>query len=140
VPETNIVKLGRGEPKISYLSYPDFERDPHPALAASTSVHLQTFRVRERDYRLHLNPPILHRKEAFVSTAHPGRQKFARLTRLEEVKGLFEDPSEIGTRDGWSRALLTRGLSLRGHRLVTVSPVTSDEGPSRSSSAALCKS
>jgi DNA phosphorothioation-associated putative methyltransferase len=56
VPEANIVKLGRGEPKISYLSYPDFERDPHPALAASTSVHLQTFRVRERDYRRHLNP------------------------------------------------------------------------------------
>lgn len=121
VPEANIVKLGRGEPKISYLSYPDFERDSHPALAASTSVHLQTFRVRERHFRNHQNPPILHRKEAFVSAGHPAREKFARLTRLEEAKGLFEDPASIGTRDGWDRALRLRGLAMRGHRLIAAS-------------------
>jgi DNA phosphorothioation-associated putative methyltransferase len=46
----NIVKLNRLEPKISYLSYPDFQDDPHPALAQSLSVHLQTFRVRTRNW------------------------------------------------------------------------------------------
>jgi DNA phosphorothioation-associated putative methyltransferase len=30
---TNIIKLFRQEPKVSYLSYPEFESDPHPALA-----------------------------------------------------------------------------------------------------------
>jgi DNA phosphorothioation-associated putative methyltransferase len=119
VPGANIIKLGRGEPKISYLSYPEFEHDPHPALTASVSVHLQTFRVRERSYRDHKNPPILHRKEAFVGTAHPSRAKFARLTRLETAKGLFDQPMMIGTREGWAQALRARGLALRGHRLVT---------------------
>lgn len=127
VPDANIVKLGRGEPKISYLSYPDFERDPHPALAASTSVHLQTFRVRERNYRDHANPPILHRKETFVSAQHPARAKFARLTRHEEAKGLYDDPASIGTRDGWSRELRARRLSLRGHRLVSFCGAGNDE-------------
>lgn len=118
VPEANIVKLGRGEPKISYLSYPDFETDAHPALAESMSVHLQTFRFRTRSYRDHTNPPVLHRKEEFVTNSHPLRQKFARLTRLEEAKGLYRDPSTIGTRSGWERELDERGLALRGHRLI----------------------
>ena len=47
----NLVKLHTGEPKVSYLSHPDFESDPHPTLASSMTVHLQTFRVRERDYK-----------------------------------------------------------------------------------------
>jgi DNA phosphorothioation-associated putative methyltransferase len=114
----NIVKLANEEPKVSYLSYPDFDRDPHPALAASVSVNLQSFRVRQRQYAAYRNPPILHRKEAFVSPDHPGRAKFERLTRLEEANGLFDEPAAIGTRSGWERTLRAKGLALRGHRLV----------------------
>jgi DNA phosphorothioation-associated putative methyltransferase len=36
----NVIKLNRHEPKISYLSYPAFEEDPHPPLAQSLTVHL----------------------------------------------------------------------------------------------------
>jgi DNA phosphorothioation-associated putative methyltransferase len=118
VPGANIVKLGRGEPKISYLTYPDFEDDPHPALAESVSIHLQTFRIRHRSYRGHVNPPILHRKEEFVGQEHPNRAKFERLTRMEEQKGLYSDPSSIGTRDGWSRVVASKGLTFKGHRIV----------------------
>jgi DNA phosphorothioation-associated putative methyltransferase len=118
VPEANIIKLGRGEPKISYLSYPGFESEPHPALAESMSVHLQTFRIRTRSYREYLNPPILHRKEEFITRDHPLRAKFERLTRIEEGKGLYDEPSSIGTRAGWSQALSRKGLTFLGHRLV----------------------
>jgi DNA phosphorothioation-associated putative methyltransferase len=115
----NIVKLNRLEPRISYLSYPAFEDDPHPALAQSLSVHLQTFRVRTRDYADFNNPPILHRKELFLSENHPLRPKFARLTAAEEAKGLFDESSRIGTRQQWEQTLLQRGLTLRGHRLIS---------------------
>ena len=114
----NIVKLHTGEPMISYLSYPEFDSDPHPALAESLTVHLQTFRLRERDYRGSRNPPVLHRKETFLAPTHPLHAKFSRLTRQEESKGLLEDTSNIGTRRGWNQALSDRGLTLRGHRLV----------------------
>ena len=83
----NIVKLNRLEPRISYLSYPDFENDPHPPLMQSLGVHLQTFRVRTRNYANIRNPPILHRKETFLPPEHPLRAKFARLTAAEESKG-----------------------------------------------------
>lgn len=114
----NLIKLHRNEPKISYLSYPEFEADPHPAIAFSVTVHLQTFQVKYRDFRAYRNPPILHRKELFVQNDHPLYSKFERLTRMEERKGLYEDPESIGTRDGWSTVLRAKGLSLRGHRLI----------------------
>ena len=114
----NIIKLHRGEPKISYLCYPDFEDDPHPALASALTVHLQTFRVKTRNYDPDRNRPILHRKELFVSKDHPLHEKFARLTRIEESKGLFEDTSRIGTRDGWNEVLAAKELAFKGHRLI----------------------
>lgn len=114
----NIVKLHLGEPKVSYLSYPEFDKDPHPALSWSLSIHLQTFRVRTRDYRSSPNSPILHRKELFVASDYPGREKFARLTRIEESKGLYEDTSRIGLREGWNGLLSQKGFYLKGHRLL----------------------
>ena len=120
VEDGNIIKLHILEPKVSYLSYPDFESDPHPALAQSLTVHLQTFRLRERDYRTSKNPPILHRKEAFVAADYALHAKFYRLTKQEEAKGLFEETSRIGTRFGWRERLRERGVTLRGHRLVRI--------------------
>jgi hypothetical protein len=81
-------------------------------------VNLRTFGLRVRRYTQYRNPPILHRKEAFLAADHPLHAKFARLTRLEEAKGLYEDTSRIGTRDGWEAVLAAKGLTLRGHRLV----------------------
>ena len=118
----NLIKLHTGEPKVSYLSYPEFDSDPHPALAEGMTVHLQTFRVRERDYRDSRNPPILHRKETFVAPAHPLHAKFSRFTRQEEAKGLYEHPSRIGTRRGWDEVLAEKGVTLRGHRVVRAKP------------------
>lgn len=115
----NIIKLHRGEPKISYLSYPDFESNPHPPLAESLNVHLQTFRVKSRNFKESRNRPILHRKELFVAPDHPCHGKFERLTRIEESKGLFEDTSRIGLQDGWDEVLSRKGYSLKGHRLLS---------------------
>ena len=60
----------------------------------------------------------LHRKEAFLAADHPLRAKFARLTRLEEAKGLYSNISRIKTQDGGKLISQRRGLRLRGHRLV----------------------
>ena len=118
IEEADLIKLHTSEPMISYLSYPEFESDPHPALAVSSTIHLQTFRLRERDYRISRNPPILHRKETFLTPEHPLHAKFSRLTRQEESKGLFDETSRIGTRQGWEERLRDKGVTLRGHRVV----------------------
>ena len=116
---TNIIKLHRSEPKVSYLAYPEFDTRAHPALAWAMTVHLQTFRVKVRDYSLRHNRPILHRKELFVLPDHPAFRKFARLTRIEEGKGLYGESARIGHEHGWNEILARNGLYLRGHRLLS---------------------
>ena len=122
----NIIKLHRGEPKVSYLSYPRFDKDAHPKLGVALSVHLQTFRIRVRDYRTRQNRPILHRKELFVSEEYPGFRKFARLTRIEENKGLYHKTDNIGYEQGWNEVLVHKGLYFRGHRLLSMPREFSD--------------
>jgi DNA phosphorothioation-associated putative methyltransferase len=117
----NVIKLHRGSPRVSYLCYPKFEKEAHPALSASLLVDLQTLRVTYREYADSGNPPILHRKEEFLARDHPLRLKFARLTKQEERCRLYEESQAIGTRVGWETVLKDRGFRLAGHRVVKAS-------------------
>jgi DNA phosphorothioation-associated putative methyltransferase len=114
----NIIKIHRRSGKISYLVYPDFESDPHPALLRCIRLSLRTRELHCYDYAGSVNPPILHRKETFLSADHPLHAKFARLTRQEEQHGLYAEAATIGTRAGWQARLAAAGVTLRGHRLV----------------------
>jgi DNA phosphorothioation-associated putative methyltransferase len=119
VEEGNIIKLHRQKPQVSYLSYPDFDSDPHPALATVVIARLGQLDVTFRDFRDTGNPPILHRKEAFVAEDYPGRPKFERLTAQEERVGVLNLPN-IGMRDGWAAALTAAGVATLGHRIVRI--------------------
>jgi len=121
----NIVKIHRRTGKLSYLVYPDFEIDPHPALVRCVKLNLRTRQLECYEYSESTNPPILHRKETFLHPDHPLHAKFARLTRQEESHGLLSDPARIGTRLGWKNRLRETGFVLRGHRVQkepTISP------------------
>ena len=118
IPGANIVKLHRRKPQVSYLCYPEFDTDPHPALDESVVVKLGKQRYSYRDYRDNPNPPILHRKELFVGDDYPGREKFERLTRQEERFGLYDTDAVIGFRQHWRDHLIRNGVALRGHRVV----------------------
>ena len=117
----NLIKLATDRPKVSYLEYPDFDRDPHPALRRTTYVRIGALDIDERDYSNSENPPILHRKESFVPGDYPLRDKFARLTAQEERFELLSgDTRLIGTLRGWQDALKSHGVALQGHRVVRI--------------------
>ena len=118
IEDANILKLHRFSGKISYLSYPEFDVDPHPALARSVKLCMRTRKLDSQAFGQGGNPPILHRKETFLHDGNPLRARFERLTKQEEKHGLLDDASSIGTRDGWERRLQERGFALKGHRLV----------------------
>ncbi len=117
---TNLVKLHRKKPKISYLSYPDFRTDHHPRLEFSLTANLQTFKIRRYHYEKSENPPILHRKELFISETNEQHGKFARLTRSEERAGLYDHTSNIGRVNEWEDLLREKGVYLKGHRLLRI--------------------
>jgi DNA phosphorothioation-associated putative methyltransferase len=113
-----IVKFNLEKPSISYLSYPEFDSDPHPALQSSIQVNLQSREVNYRDYGEAGNPFILHRKETFVATDYPHYQQFAALTRQEEALGLLDNPRAIGTRLAWEERLAQFKVAFQGHTLI----------------------
>jgi DNA phosphorothioation-associated putative methyltransferase len=118
VKEATLVKISTTQAKVSYLFYPDFDTEPHPALQASIQVDLQSFQVSSRDYSASDNSPILHPKETFVAPDYPLYEQFAQLTRTEVALGFLEHPRSIGTRREWLQRLENHGVEFRGHHLI----------------------
>jgi DNA phosphorothioation-associated putative methyltransferase len=114
----NLIKIHRRTGKLSYLVYPEFDDDPHPALLRCVKLNLRTRQLECYEYGESKNPPVLHRKETFLHPDDERYAKFARLTAQEEKQELLSDFTGIGTRDGWARRLAEKGFTLRGHKLV----------------------
>ena len=122
--KATIIKFSFNKSQIAYLFYPDFETEAHPALQSSIQVNLNTLTATDRDYSTTDNPPVLHRKETFVTPEHPLYATFAWLTKQEEALGLLDDPRGIGFRHAWEQRLLERKLVIDGHALAC--PMTSE--------------
>jgi DNA phosphorothioation-associated putative methyltransferase len=53
----NLIKLHRHSGKVSYLVYPDFETDPHPALLRSIKLSLRTREIDCLEFAASAHPP-----------------------------------------------------------------------------------
>jgi len=115
----NLLKLNRKDLKISFLSYPNFSTDPHPALAIAVSVDLSLGEFKVTDYSQRKNPPILHRKETFLIPNHPDTPTYVQMTQDEEKQGLYKNTRIIGTKLRWEELLTNKGLKYDGHTLIT---------------------
>jgi DNA phosphorothioation-associated putative methyltransferase len=112
----NIIKFAMDGRKISFLKYKGFNEEAHPELLHSVRVHLPSASYTIRDYSSSENPPILHRKEAFVDPLYPDYGAFSELTRQEEDLGFLSRP-EIGFRQQWQRLLVEHHLKVVGHTI-----------------------
>ncbi|MGB3512494.1 MAG: DNA phosphorothioation-associated putative methyltransferase [Microcoleaceae cyanobacterium] len=115
---TTLIKFHFDKAKISYLHYPDFDTDPHPALKTSISIDMNNGKVDYRDYSNSENPPVLHRKETFVTADYSNYQKFAQLTCAEVKLGLLDNTRLIGTREGWLKHLKNYGFEIKDHDVI----------------------
>ncbi|PZO33782.1 MAG: DNA phosphorothioation-associated methyltransferase [Shackletoniella antarctica] len=115
--EATVVKFHVQKPQITYLAFPEFDKEPHPALKTSMAISLQDLYVRYRDYDPD-NPPLLHQKDQTIAPDYPGYAKFAKLSQQEQKWGLLDDIKAIFDRRGWEKCLLEHGAELRGHRVV----------------------
>ncbi|MBE9079178.1 DNA phosphorothioation-associated putative methyltransferase [Romeria aff. gracilis LEGE 07310] len=116
--EAAVVKFHTSTPKITYLFFPTFDTEPHPALHTSMQIGLRDLRVRYRDYDPADNPPLLHQKEQMITPDYAGYGKFAKLSQQERNWGLLDDLSAIYDRQGWEECLEAHCAELKGHRIV----------------------
>jgi hypothetical protein len=124
----NIVKFRLDELKVSFLSYPTFFEDPHPALQHAITIDLVTWKARHTAYEANHNPPILHRKEHFLPADHPKRGEFEALTKAEEEAGLYKETATIGFKLNWERLLAAKGVALKGHSLHRSAAIEDENG------------
>ena len=115
--EYNVAKISSDGRAISFLSYRDFEDDPHPALLYSVRVFLPRAEYTIRNYSSSVNSPILHRKELLVDSLHPMYRIFRDLSEEEDRLGLLSSP-RIGTKLGWAATLEEGGVMIDGHRVI----------------------
>lgn len=113
----NVVKFTH-DGGVSFLKYPGFHDLPHPELSESVRISLVTGKVSRSRYGTDGNPPVLHRKEAFVASDDPAATAWARLTAQEESAGLYDHPVVIGFKATWESLLRDKGLAYRGHDLI----------------------
>ncbi len=118
----NLAKLHLNQFAISFLSYPGFDVDPHPALREATKINMRSGSIERVDYSGRGNPPILHRKETFLPKEDPRFALFAALTNAEEAAGLYADSSKIGLRHQWQTLLRRLGWRHDNHVLIRVQP------------------
>jgi DNA phosphorothioation-associated putative methyltransferase len=114
--EADLIKISTDGRKVSFLRYPEFDTAPHPTLAYSVKVYLPKAAHSFRDYSDSTNPPILHRKEAFLDELHPDYQACRSLTEKEEELGLLSR-NDIGNRNGWNAALVERRAIIEGYNI-----------------------
>src|ERR1022692_2619637 len=92
----DLIKLSHEGRSVSWLGYPDFDRDPHPRLAWSYNVDMRTLEGSYRSYVDSDNRPLLHRKHEFLCSDDPDAGKYRRLTEQEVRAGLYVQPHLIG--------------------------------------------
>lgn len=118
IDEANVIKLHRFSGKVSYISYPDFDKQPHPPLRQRIKVTLPTLSIDLFDYSNWEDPPLLFRKDELIHSDHPKAKLFRTLSRQEEKHGLLPDPDNGQLASAWALRLREAGLAMRGHRLV----------------------
>jgi DNA phosphorothioation-associated putative methyltransferase len=116
--EWTIAKLKHQGRAVSWLDYPEFDRDPHPRIQSSYMVDLQSLETSHMSYANSTNRPLLHRKHEFLAPDDPDVPRYYHLTESEIKAGLYANPHLIGTENGWEAELIRCGRELRGHRLV----------------------
>ena len=125
----NVMKVVPGNRKVSFLRYPDFLTDPHPALIESVTINLETGKLRKTRFTQSKNPPILHRKELFVGLDHPKYADWKALTEAEEAAGLYKNTKIIGFKQNWEALLGEAGLGYQGEQLIHKSDGLPFEAP-----------
>ena len=117
--DANIIKIMRKSKEISFLTYEDFDADPHPKLLKSQKIYFKNLAMAERNYTGD-NRPILHRKETLVDSDYAYYDKFKTLTSQEEKAGLYEDVKTIGFSRNWDVLLKEKGYKYKGHKLLKI--------------------
>ena len=115
--DANVVKLHRFSGKVSYITYDEFDKNPHPPLKERMKVSLRSLNIDWFDYSTWEDPYLLITKSSLIQESHPKHDLFRRLELAEFKHGMQFDSEQV-RRSEMCTALRIFGIELRGHRLL----------------------
>jgi len=124
----NLIKLHRFSGKVSYIAYPDFEKDPCPAIQLRVKVSLRSLNIDVFDYSEWPDPPLLFRKDEFLPAEHPQKVIFGKLSKQMAKAGLLPQPDARFSRSQWTEFFQASGYVMKGHRGYRVASVVRING------------
>lgn len=104
---------------VALLEYQDFDTAAFPRLLASVRINLASGEKTVTDFRLSVNPPILHRKEQLLNRQDAQTARWRETTRRLVDMGLFKDSGAIGRQKAWVARLEAAGLTIIGDEVLT---------------------
>ncbi len=110
----NLTKISKECDKVSLLKYQDFKLHLFPCLEYAVIIDITAKTIREIDYSIRENPPILHRQELMLAPDDPRIESLSAVTEFCESHKLFENASYIGTKNKWYQRLEDRGYIVEG--------------------------
>ncbi len=118
--DANVIKLHRFSGKVSYITYEDFEKKPHPPLKERMKISLRSLNIDWFDYADWGDPYLLMTKAKLLPKQHPKYQLFARLCQKQQDIGLLDDQ----LRESELRAIFHRNaLTMRGHQITLTAKI-----------------
>ena len=126
-----MIKLHRYSGKVSYIDYPEFEKVAHPPVRTRFKVSLRDLTADLFDYTEWHDPPLLFRKEELLAGDHEWFERFARLTRQEQNKGLLDGIDGQDRKSVWDLRLKNSSHTIHGHSLRTIRASTPASSRSR---------
>lgn len=110
--EWNLLKLFKRDFKLTLLNYPQFDNYAYPQLHNCITIDLIENSYKPTDYSQSANPPILHRKETFVTADYLHVNTFKAITNEGEAIGLYNNTSRIGFKQHWEKLIASKGYQL----------------------------
>ena len=114
------MKIGQSGKLVSLLLYPEFFDDEFPSLAKSTTVNTANESVKIRNYGLHGNPPILHKKELLLDLNDHRRRMFLLFTEQLEARSIKPNKPGLGFKKQWETYLGIMGVAVKNHRIMDI--------------------
>lgn len=118
-PDFSLLKFHTASPKISFLAYPDFDQDPHPALAEPIIVDLVTDKIR-RQFSLATchRPCFTSRMPRSAKTSSPRPALRGTVDFQAEARELGAYVAELIRKGEAKEFLVKHGFVTRGGKLT----------------------
>ena len=115
--DANVIKLHRFSSKVSYITYDEFDKQPHPVLKERMKISLRSLTIDWFDYSQWDDPYLLLEKHHYLSESYPRKNLFEKLSNSQRKLGITSQSNQL-RKSELETIFQNHQLQMAGHRIV----------------------